>query len=300
MTTTRPAVSIGLPVYNGERYVARAIESVLAQDFPDFELIICDNDSYDATVDICSSYADQDARIQLHRNNRNIGLAGNFNRTFALARGSYFKWVAHDDWHAPTSLRLTVELMEEHPEAVLCATGVSLVDEHGNEFDRWVPRVDLRDPRPHIRMHRLLTTLGETHPMYGLIRSSALQQTDLIQGYVGSDRTLLSALVLLGPMVQVPEILHFYTVSATARRGYRPALHYDPANRDKLPLRTWRLLYKHLGIVQRSNLSIREKALLTGSVLNRFGVRDFRRLAAETYYSARIMARRATRSRTAA
>ena len=136
--------------------------------------------------------------------------------------------------------------------------------------------------------------------MYGLIRSSALEQTDLIQSYVGSDRTLLSALALLGPMVQVPEILHSYTVSATARRGYRPALHYDPANRDKLPLRTWRLLNKHLGIIQRSNLSTREKALLVGSVLKRFGVQDFRRLTAEAYYSARIMARRATRSRAAA
>jgi len=300
VTSTRPTVSIGLPVYNGERYVARAIESVLAQDFPDFELIICDNDSGDATIAICGSYAKQDSRIQLHRNSRNIGLAGNFNRTFALARGIYFKWVAHDDWHAPTSLRLTVEKMEQHPEAVLCATGVSLIDEHGHEFDHWIPSVDLRDPRPHVRVQRLLTTLGETHPMYGLIRSSALEQTDLIQSYVGSDRTLLSALALLGPMVQVPEILHFYTVSATARRGYRPALHYDPANRDKLPLRTWRLLYKHLVMIQRSKLSTGEKALLVGSVLKRFGVQDFRRLAAETYYSARIMARRATRSRAAA
>jgi hypothetical protein len=142
-------------------------------------------------------------------------------------------------------------------------------------------------------MHRLLWSLGETHPMYGLIRSSALGQTHLMQSYVGSDRTLLAELSLIGPIVQTPEILHFYTVSATARTNYRPSLTYDPANKGRLPLRTWRLIYEHLAVVGRSDESAGHKLFLAGDVIRRFGIRDFRRLAAEAYHTARILAGRA-------
>lgn len=293
MSSSAPMVSVGLPVYNGEKYIERALDSLLAQDFTDFEVVICDNGSNDATVEICQGYAARDQRIQLHRNPENIGLVGNFNRTFELSRGKYFKWAAHDDWHAPESVRLSVELMEQNPAAVACATGVSIVDEHGTEFDRWIPSVDLRTPQTHTRFHRLIWMMGETHLLFGLIRSSSLSKTSLMQPYLASDRTLLAELSLLGPIVHSPVILHFYTVSTVARRNYRPSLHYDPKNRGSLPLRTYRLIYKHLGVVRRSDLAVRHKLLLAGSVLGRFGVREVRRLAAETYHTGRIFLRRA-------
>ena len=288
-----PTVSVGLPVYNGEMFIARALDSLLAQDLPDFEIIVCDNGSRDSTVDICAAYAARDSRIRLHRNPQNIGLVGNFNRTFDLSQGRYFKWAAHDDWHDPRSLSRTVALLEGNPTAVACATGVSIVDEHGAEFDRWIPTVDLLTPRTHERFHRLIWMLGEPHLLFGLMRSSALRKTALMQRYLGSDRTLLAHLSLLGPIVHTPEILHFYTVSTAARRNYRPSLHYDPKNRGVLPLRTYRLIYKHLEVVRRSDLAVRHKLLLVGSILGRFGVRDFRRLAAETYHTGRILAGRA-------
>src|SRR5690606_20552493 len=106
-----------------------------------------------------------------------------------------------------------------------------------------------------------------------------------------SDRTLLAELSLIGPIVHTPEILHYYTL--VERPGYRPSLHYDPNNKGKLPLRTARLIYKHLDVVRRADLSLRYKALLAASVLGRFGVRDFRRLAAETYHTGRILTGRA-------
>jgi glycosyltransferase involved in cell wall biosynthesis len=288
-----PLVSVGVPVYNGELTIARALDSLLAQDLDDIEIIVSDNASDDATPEICAEYAARNPRIRLVRNPRNLGLAGNFNRTFELARGRYFKWATHDDWHAPESLRLTAKALDENPTASLCATGVSLVDEHGIEFDRWIPPGDLVEPAPHVRMSRLLRSLGETHPMYGLLRSSALRRTRLMQSYVGSDRTLLAELSLLGPFVEVADVMHFYTVSATARRDYRPSLTYDPANAARLPLRTWRLIYEHLGVVWRADVSAGQKMLLVGSVLRRFGIGDARRLAAEAYHTARILAWRA-------
>jgi glycosyltransferase involved in cell wall biosynthesis len=290
-----PLVSVGLPVYNGEALLRRALDSLLAQDFADFEIVICDNASQDRTEEIGREYAMLDPRVRYHRNPENIGLAGNFNRAFEISQGTYFKWAAHDDWHAPESLRLSVEALEGNPNAVLCATGVSIVDETGSEIGSWIPDPDLATDDVCRRVRFLLSTLGETHPMYGLVRSSALSRTRLVQSHVGSDRTMLAALSLLGPMVTVPQKLHFYTISATARRNYRPSLHYDPRNQDKLPLRTWRLIYQHLGLVRRSALKPHEKLLLAGSVLRRFGIRDFRRLAAEAYYSARIVTARSLR-----
>src|SRR5262245_17750978 len=99
-----PTVSVGVPVYNGERYLDKALSSILRQDFEDFELIISDNASTDGTAEICKAYADKDRRIRYHRNTSNIGAAPNYNQTFEMARGEYFKWCAHDDICYPTFL----------------------------------------------------------------------------------------------------------------------------------------------------------------------------------------------------
>ena len=102
MTLHQPRVSIGLPVYNGERYLPQALDAILSQTFEDFELIISDNASTDSTQDICKSYAANDARVKYFRNSSNIGISRNFNRVFELSSGGeYFKWCAHDDLMAP-------------------------------------------------------------------------------------------------------------------------------------------------------------------------------------------------------
>ena len=108
MQSSTPKVSIGLPVYNGERYLREALDSILGQTFRDFELIICDNASTDETAAICADYAARDPRIRYHRQTHNIGATANFNHTFELARGAYFKWAAHDDVLAPTWLEKCV------------------------------------------------------------------------------------------------------------------------------------------------------------------------------------------------
>src|SRR5215467_6020398 len=115
MIRTCPKVSIGLPVYNGENYVANAIMRLLAQTFHDFELVISDNASADRTREICLSFAQQDKRIRYHRNETNIGLAANHNRTFELSTGQYFKWAAHDDDFPPTMLGTFVSAFDRAP-----------------------------------------------------------------------------------------------------------------------------------------------------------------------------------------
>lgn len=91
MNRKQPQVSIGMPVYNGEQFLKDALDSILAQTFDNFELIISDNTSTDNTQEICKAYSAKDQRICYYRNEKNLGAAWNFNRVFELARGEYFK-----------------------------------------------------------------------------------------------------------------------------------------------------------------------------------------------------------------
>lgn len=106
-----PAVSIGMPVYNGERYIEKALGSLLAQTFTNFELIISDNASSDATQTICERYAARDPRIVYIRQNENLGASANFRHVLRRARGKLFMWAAADDWWAENWLAvLTAEI----------------------------------------------------------------------------------------------------------------------------------------------------------------------------------------------
>src|SRR5215813_2219510 len=113
-----PTVSIGLPVFNGEKYLPSAVSTLLEQDFENFELIVSDNASSDRTQDICQVFAARDRRIRYFRNEENIGLGANHNRTFALARARYFKWAAHDDEFPRAMLSRFVETLEQAAPSV--------------------------------------------------------------------------------------------------------------------------------------------------------------------------------------
>jgi glycosyltransferase involved in cell wall biosynthesis len=295
-----PLISVGLPVYNGERYLEGAIEALLAQDVDNFELLISDNASEDATAAIATAYAERDARVRYHRNRRNLGLAGNFNRLVELARGKYFKWAAHDDWHPPQTLRLCTEALEREPTAVLCGSAVAIMDEDGQVFDEWHPSVDLAAPTAPIRFHRLIWSMGETHPLFAVMRTDALRRTSLIQNYVGTDRVLLAQLVLMGPFLQLPEILHHYRQPRMLKAppppettGAQVSVILNPANRGRLRFRTWRLCYEHLSVVARAPVAPWHKPWLAADVLARFGGRDSRRMAAEVYHAGRVLVSRA-------
>jgi glycosyltransferase involved in cell wall biosynthesis len=128
-----PRVSIGLPVYNGERYLRESIDSILAQTFQNFELVICDNASTDATARICEEYTERDPRVRYFRNARNIGGINNANLTFERSRGELFRWAAHDDVCAPTLLERCVQVLDERADAVGVYPGTINIDEDGME-----------------------------------------------------------------------------------------------------------------------------------------------------------------------
>src|SRR3990172_11630910 len=115
----RPKVSVGMPVYNAERYLEEALASILAQSFDDFELVISDNASTDRTAEICRAYADKDERIRYFRMRQNYGVIDNFNSVFRLSGGEYFKWAASDDVCERDYLRKAVDVLDRDPSIVL-------------------------------------------------------------------------------------------------------------------------------------------------------------------------------------
>lgn len=128
--TTTPAVAIGMPVYNGAKYIRNALDSLLAQTYADFELIISDNASTDDTEAICLEYTARDARIRYSRQASNIGSSSNFRFVLEQARGRYFMWAAADDFWAPNWLEtLTQEIA---PDDFGVRGRVVIVEEDGD------------------------------------------------------------------------------------------------------------------------------------------------------------------------
>jgi glycosyltransferase involved in cell wall biosynthesis len=96
--TELPLVSIGIPTYNRANLLGRAIESVLAQDYPNLELLICDNASTDNTRQVCEAYVAQHPKLRYIRQPKNEGATGNFRAAFENTRGEFFAWLGDDDW----------------------------------------------------------------------------------------------------------------------------------------------------------------------------------------------------------
>lgn len=124
-----PKLSIGIPVFNGQEFLPELLDSLLAQTFRDFEILICDNASSDRTPQICCEYERHDSRIHYIRNERNLGANPNYNRVFELSTAPLFKWAAHDDLYHEAYLDACVRLLEENPDIILAHSGTAFIDE---------------------------------------------------------------------------------------------------------------------------------------------------------------------------
>jgi len=203
-----PRVSIGLAVYNGEKYLRLAVESILEQNYTDFELIISDNASTDATEEICEELAAKDARIRYSRNATNIGASKNYQRVFELSKGEFFTWVDHDDLRLPGFLRRCVDVFDEAPATVvLVAPRTEMVDEQGVSKQIRVDRLHTTHALPHERVADVIREVSYATAQYGLFRSAALRKTRLIDGFWSSDHVLLLELAILGEIWEIPETL---------------------------------------------------------------------------------------------
>jgi glycosyltransferase involved in cell wall biosynthesis len=271
----RPLISVGMPVYNGEEYVALAIDSVLSQTFNDFELIISDNASDDRTEEICREFASADPRIRYYRNAENIGAAGNYNRLVELARGEFFRWSNADDLFAPKLHELCLRALRQHPDAVLSYGKTEIIDEFGKTLHLYDDNLHLSQPLANERFQRFFEQVGLTNVIYGLMRTDAVRQTDVFgDGTLpAADISFMAELTLQGSFIEVPEVLFYRRMHSGASSADR-----DDDERQqnfwradsspfKLPklrqgVRYWRRIWS-------SKVSVAEKLRLTAYVLRR-------------------------------
>src|SRR5262252_1770513 len=164
-----PLVSVGLFVYNGERFIEEALISILNQTFTDFELIISDNASTDRTGKIAEAYAKRDNRIRYYRSEKNMGAGWNAQRVYELATGKYFKWAAVDDLLEPDLLRRCVEILERDPGCMVAHARTKEVDENGTLIKNYVTPTKTNYDDPVARFREMLLSGGDRcYQIYGV------------------------------------------------------------------------------------------------------------------------------------
>lgn len=269
MTAIAPRLTIGMPVYNGERFLAEALDSLLSQTFSEFELVISDNASTDRTQEICLAYAKGDKRVRYERLDQNLGAVKNYNRLFERSTSEYFKWAAHDDLCEATYVEKCIQILDQDPSVVLCYAQTALIDARGNFIRNYPDNLDLRFEKPHLRFrefHKLYRYFHSCNPIFGVIRSDTLSQTELFNSVVSTDMILLGELVLLGKFYEIPEPLFYRRdhkgASVRAYPEYRDRIAWiDPKLKGTLQLTKWRWLSYYINSVRRVPMDAREKLL---------------------------------------
>jgi glycosyltransferase involved in cell wall biosynthesis len=203
-----PLVSVGLFVYNGERFIEESLRSILNQTFTDFELIISDNASTDRTSEIVEAYAQRDDRIRYYRAEKNMGAGWNARRVYELARGKYFKWAAVDDLIEPDLLQRCIEVLENDPGCVVAYAKTKEIDENGTFIKNYVTPMKADSPDPVARFREMLLVSSWCYQIYGVMRMSAMRQIPPQGIYPNGDGILLARMSLLGRFYEIPE--HFF------------------------------------------------------------------------------------------
>jgi glycosyltransferase involved in cell wall biosynthesis len=204
---TRPRLTVGVPVYNGARYLAETLDALLAQDYRDFVVVLSDNASTDGTGEICEKYAALDPRVRYHREPANRGGAWNFSHVLDLAESELFAWNAADDVADPGHLAACVAALDAHPEAPLAFDRVRLVDGDSRVVGELGDAdLDLTSPSPSARLEHFLVRQA-VHLEYGVWRTAFLRAIGGEPDLRGGDVILGARLLLRAPAVLVPEQL---------------------------------------------------------------------------------------------
>ena len=289
-----PTVSIGVPVYNGERYLQLALDSLLAQTHEDFEILISDNASTDGTEAICRAAVARDRRVRYVRNDVNRGVGFNFSRVVRDTTGRYFKWAAYDDLVAPTFLDRCVEVLDDTSERVVLAfPRTRIIDAEGVFVRDHLTPLHLRERMPHERLRHLVRTVVLTTELSGLIRRSALERTRLMDVFLTADYVLLAELALAGEFREVPETLFFRRDHPDAsRRSRTPAEYADfynpgsgtsPTGEERYMREFTRVFWEILRSINSAQLSLPERVTCNAVFLREWSWRYGARMLSELF-----------------
>lgn len=262
-----PKISVAMPVYNCEKYVAQSLESLLSQTYGDLELVISDNASTDGTEEICRRFATMDARVRYIRRTENFGGPGNFRYVFSQCSGAYHKWSTADDYWHPAFLEEAVAVLDQNPDVVLCYPKTRLVGPDGETLSDYNDLLHLVDDSPRVRFRELYRLLGLCNAQLGLIRRDAMLKTRLMAQHHASDADFLGELALLGKFWLLPEV-RFYRrfhpeASSWARTdAEHQRKYYDPTSTADRGMHAWQRILFQFGMVWRSPIGVSDKVSL--------------------------------------
>lgn len=267
-----PRVSIGLIVYNGENYIAEAIDSLLAQTFAYFELIISDNCSTDKTESICRDYASRDSRIRYYRADKNHGATWNHNHVIDLARGEFFKLAAHDDLCEPHFIEACVAALDADPQAILAFTDAKYLRgdfRASMRIHRHTLRTD--SSRPSVRFDDMIDAELQGFQVFGCIRTSILRDIKPFGPWKGADRLVMAELSLRGRFVRIEKYLFIYRLHSEQSISMvnQPANYiawWRSGDVQKRVFPQWRFLRELIAMVLRASIPLSEKWHCMGHV----------------------------------
>lgn len=265
MAQRPPRLTVGVPVRNGEAYLAQALESLLAQTLIDFVVLVGDNLSTDRTPEIVKDFAARDARVRYVRHDTNLGAAGNFSRLVRLADTELFRWHAADDLVLPEHTARCVAALDAEPAAVVAYTKTTLIDAEGRETGPYEDRVEALADSPRARFHVVYRHLSKCNVQYGVMRRDLLSRTLLMRPFVASDMAFLYELSLYGKFVEVPERLFLRRIHPAGTIGMNQAqlrLFYSPERWQRPSFQTWHTLATLERAICRAPLTPRDRALL--------------------------------------
>lgn len=274
MDATKVLVTVGVPVYNGERFLRQCLDSLLSQTYREFVLVISDNASTDRTREICESYANADSRVRYQRNAVNVGLYGNFNLLLGLVRTPYVKLASADDFWAPAMLADALEQMQRDPALVLCHPSAVLVDADGREIRRYETSLDLMEDDPAVRFRRVLAELGLVNQLMGVMRTDVVRSMLPLMAQPAADSVFVAELSLYGKIMELPKFQYFRRFhdecsSWDRKSEAHQARLVSTGGARRVRLATWKY---HWALVRRllhSPLGLRAKVQLLGFLARR-------------------------------
>lgn len=297
-------LTIGMPVYNGERFLAKALDSYLTQSFADFQILVSDNASTDRTEEIARDYAARDHRIRYFRNARNMGAGWNFLRVYELATGKYYKQAAHDDFCEPGFLAECINALESDPGLVVAHTKTRIVDADGNLVEDYDCRLRTDSNDPLIRFADLILINHRCFPIFGIHRLSALRSLPPMGSFPHADGVLLVQLGLMGRFYESDKRLFINTRHKGQSSWTLPARHqktrfrltsrdqrlppqewWDPVRGKDITLPEWNIFLNYLHAINRSSLNFSQKADALG-ILMRWSLKYHKKLLGDFVFAA--------------
>lgn len=287
-----PLVSIGVPVYNDEKWLRRSLDHLLQQDYYNIEIVIADDLSTDGSSKICREYADKDPRIRFFQNKFNFGAVGNHRFVFELSTGDYFAWGSGHDYFHPSFVSRCLEILEQDKSVIHCCYQTLIIGVDGSPEKTTTDVLDTRGLNPAQRYMKVLKgAVTNADIFYGLYQAKALSQSNPYRNIFGGDLVFLAEISLLGATVQLDEVLHYrqrnrYESPEQAEERWIDIM-IQPRGFCLEAAAPWLdMVYDYIKVIHCSSLSLSDKELLSGEVVayckKRFGgsiKRDIERLS---------------------